>query len=54
VTYFLVVNKHSLFGLSFVHNFVFIFLKSEKNEMGGLCSADGGGKRRVQDFGKET
>jgi hypothetical protein len=26
----------------------------EKNEMGGACSAYGGGERRVQDFGGET
>jgi hypothetical protein len=28
--------------------------KIEKNEMGGACSADGGGERRVQVFGGET
>jgi hypothetical protein len=28
--------------------------KIEKNEMGGACSADGGGERRVQGFGGET
>jgi hypothetical protein len=28
--------------------------KIEKNEMGGACSAYGGKKRRVQDFGGET
>jgi hypothetical protein len=26
----------------------------EKNEMGGLCSSDGGGERRVQGFGGES
>jgi hypothetical protein len=26
----------------------------EKNEMGGACSLDGGGERRVQGFGGET
>jgi len=26
----------------------------EKNEMGGACSAYGGGERRVQGFGWET
>jgi hypothetical protein len=26
----------------------------EKNEMGGACSAYGGGERRVRDFGGET
>ena len=28
--------------------------KIKKNEMGGACSAYGGGKRCVQDFGGET
>jgi hypothetical protein len=28
--------------------------KIEKNEMGGLCSADGGRERRVKGFGGET
>ena len=28
--------------------------KIEKNEMGGACSAYGGGERRVQGFGGET
>jgi hypothetical protein len=28
--------------------------KIEKNEMGGVCSADGGRERRVQGFGGET
>jgi hypothetical protein len=28
--------------------------KIEKNEMGGACSSDGGGERRVQRFGGET
>jgi hypothetical protein len=26
----------------------------EKNEIGGACSADGGGERRVYGFGGET
>ena len=26
----------------------------EKNEMGGACSAYGGGERRIQGFGRET
>jgi hypothetical protein len=28
--------------------------KIEKNEIGGACSAYGGGERRVQGFGEET
>jgi len=28
--------------------------KIEKNEMGGACSAYGGGERHVQGFGGET
>jgi hypothetical protein len=28
--------------------------KIEKNEIGGACSSDGGGERRVQSFGGET
>jgi hypothetical protein len=28
--------------------------KIEKHEMGGVCSADGGGERRVQGFVGET
>jgi hypothetical protein len=28
--------------------------KNEKNEMGGACSAYGGGETRVQGFGGET
>jgi hypothetical protein len=28
--------------------------KWEKNEIGGACSSDGGGERRVQGFGGET
>jgi len=28
--------------------------KIEKNEMGGSCSAYGGGKKRIQGFGGET
>jgi hypothetical protein len=28
--------------------------KIEKNEMGGTCSSDGGGKRRVHVFGGKT
>jgi hypothetical protein len=28
--------------------------KIEKNEMGGACSSDGGGERRVKGFGGET
>jgi hypothetical protein len=28
--------------------------KIEKNEMGGACSADGGGERCVQGFGGES
>ena len=29
-------------------------INSEKNEMGGACSANGGGERRIQGFGGET
>jgi hypothetical protein len=28
--------------------------KIEKHEMGGACSSDGGGERRVEGFGGET
>jgi hypothetical protein len=28
--------------------------KIEKNEMGGACSADGGGEKLIQGFGGET
>jgi hypothetical protein len=28
--------------------------KTEKNEMGGICSAYGGEERRIQGFGGET
>jgi hypothetical protein len=28
--------------------------KIQKNEMGGACSSDGGGERRVQGFSGET
>jgi hypothetical protein len=28
--------------------------KIEKNELGGACSSDAGGERRVQGFGGET
>jgi hypothetical protein len=31
----------------------FDVIKIKKNEMGGACSAYGGGERRVQGFGKE-
>jgi hypothetical protein len=30
----------------------FILFKMEKNEMGGVCSSDGGGERGVQGFGR--
>ena len=32
----------------------FMGYKIENNEMGGACSAYGGGKRRIQGFGVET
>ena len=33
---------------------VILFVKIEKNKMGGACSAYGGGERRVQAFVGET
>jgi hypothetical protein len=49
-----------------IFNFIFVLIsclnythycagdKIEKNEMGGACSAYGGGERRVQGFGGKT
>jgi hypothetical protein len=31
-----------------------VYTTVEKIEMGGACSSDGGGERRVQGFGGET
>jgi hypothetical protein len=54
-------NKESATDRLPLKNNVFLLLthycagdKIEKNEVGGACSAYGGGERRVQGFGGET
>ena len=55
----MIYPSHKLLGDGIKIRFVLLIQycsgdKIEKNEIGGTCSAYGGGERRVQDFGGET
>jgi hypothetical protein len=41
---------------TYIHLFIcnIVPIRANLNEMGGACRSDGGGERRVQDFGGET